>query len=99
MDIDVDVKKESQEVKIKQEFKTSQIVFPANISTFFDLTADNLQTGLHTIGNHTEDTGIFLFPKLILNTQYQELLKLSLKQLNHFLEVPSSNIEFLSTSV
>ena len=30
MDIDVDVKLESQEVKIKQGFKTSQIVFPAN---------------------------------------------------------------------
>ena len=30
MDIDIDVKLESQEVKIKQEFKTAQIVFPAN---------------------------------------------------------------------
>ena len=68
MDIDVDVKLESQEVKIKQEFETAQIVFPANNSTVFDLTADNLQTGLHTLGNHTEDTEIVLFSKPSLNT-------------------------------
>ena len=37
MDIDVDVKLESQEVKIKQEFKTAQIVFPANNSLFLTL--------------------------------------------------------------
>ena len=74
-------------------------MFPANNSTVFDLTADNLQTGLHTIGNHTEDTGINLFSKLSLNTQYQELLKLSLKQLNRFLEVPNINWEFLLTYV
>ena len=52
-----------------------------------------------TIGNHREDTGILLFSKPSLNTQYQELLKLSLKQLNRFLEVPNSNWEFLSTFV
>ena len=53
-------------------------MFQEKNSTVFDLTADNLQTGLHTISNHTEDTGIILFSKPSLNTQYQELLKLSL---------------------
>ena len=84
MDINVDVKLESQEVKIEQDFKTAQIVFPANNSTVFDLTADNLQTGLHTIGNYTEDIGIVLISKPGLNTQYQELLKLSMKQIKYF---------------
>ena len=79
MDIDVDFKLEFQEVKIKQEYQIAQIVFLANNSTVFDLTADNFQTGLHTIGNHTEDSGIVLFSKPSLNTQYHELHKLSLK--------------------